>query len=74
MFIYFIRNVKINPNYGGSYIDSPDWIKNRKATNPISKKDDKCFQYAVTVPLNLEEIKKVPQIITRIKLFMNKYN
>ena len=21
---------KINPNRGGSYIDSPDWIKNKK--------------------------------------------
>ena len=30
---------KINPNRGGSYIDSPDWIKNEKATiNPINKK------------------------------------
>ena len=30
---------KINPNRGGSYIDSPDWIKNKKATtNPINKK------------------------------------
>ena len=36
----------INSNRGGSYIDSPDWIKNKKAaTNPINKKD-KCFQYA----------------------------
>ena len=33
---------KINPNRGGSYIDSPDWIKNKKATiNPINKKDNK---------------------------------
>ena len=23
---------KINPNCGGSYIDSPDWIKNKKAS------------------------------------------
>ena len=23
---------KVNPNRGGSYIDSPDWIKNKKAT------------------------------------------
>ena len=30
---------KINPNHGGSYIDSPDSIKNKKATmNPINKK------------------------------------
>ena len=36
---------KINPNYGGSYIDSSDWIKNKKTTiNPISKNDNKCFQ------------------------------
>ena len=41
---------KINLNRGGSYIDSPDWIKNKKALiNPINKKDNKCFQYAITV-------------------------
>ena len=49
---------KINPNCCGSYIDSPDWIKNKKATiNPSNKKDKKCFQYTVTVALNSEEIK-----------------
>ena len=49
---------EINPNCGGSYIDSPDWIKNKKATiNPINKKN-KCFQHAVTVASNHEEIKK----------------
>ena len=50
---------KINPNHGGSYIDSPDLIKNKKATiNPIIVKDYKCFQYAVTVALNHEETTK----------------
>ena len=35
---------KIDSSSGGSYIDSPDWIKNKKATiNPINKKDKKCF-------------------------------
>ena len=30
---------KRNPNRGGLYIDSADWIKNKKATiNPINKK------------------------------------
>ena len=59
MFIYCIINViRINFNLGGSYIDSPDWIKNKKAMiNPFNKKD-KCFQYAVTVMKNHEEIKK----------------
>ena len=55
--------------------DSPDWIKNKQVTiNRINKKDNKCFQYAVTVVLSYEEIKKDPQRITKIKPFINKYN
>ena len=42
---------KINFKRGG-YIDSPDWIKNKKATINPKPKDDKCFQYVVTVSLN----------------------
>ena len=35
---------KINPNHGESYLDSPDWIKSKKAAiNSINKKDSKCF-------------------------------
>ena len=65
---------KINRNRGGSYIDPPDWIKNKKAIiNPFNTKD-KCFQYAVTVTLNYEEIKKDPQRIKKIKPFISKYN
>ena len=64
---------KINLNCGGSYIDSPNWIKNKKATiNLINKKDNKCFQYAVTVALNYKEIKKDPQRITKAKPFETK--
>ena len=63
---------KMNPSCCGSYIDSPDWIKNKKATiNPISKKDNKRFQYTVTVALNYEEIKRDPQRI-KIKPFIIK--
>ena len=48
---------KIDPNLGGSYIDSPDWIKNKKTTvYHVNKKDNKCFQDAVTIALNYEEI------------------
>ena len=47
----------------------------KKATiNPFNKKDNKFFQYIVTVGLNPEEIQKDPQRITKIKLFINKYN
>ena len=52
---------KINLSGCGSYIDSPYWIKNIKATiNPINEKDNKYFQYAITIALNYEEIKKHP--------------
>ena len=65
---------KISLNRGGSYIDSPKWLKNKKATINPKNNDDKCFQYALTVALNHEKIKKDPQIITRIKPFINQYN
>ena len=66
---------KINLNCGGSYIDSLDRVKKKKATvNPINKKDNKYFQYAVTVALNHEEIKKDLQRIKKIKPFINRYN
>ena len=72
-FLYY-KSHKINPNCGGSYIDSLDWMKNKKATMyPINKKENKCFQYAVTVALNHEEIGKHAERIIKIKLFINKY-
>ena len=47
----------------------------KKATiNPINNKDNKCFQYAVTVALHYEETKKDLQRITKIKPFINEYN
>ena len=48
---------KSNPNICGSYINSLDWIKNKKAIiNPINKKDNKYLQYDVKVMSNHEEI------------------
>ena len=34
----------------------------------------KCFQYALTVALNYEKIKKDPQRISKIKTFIDQYN
>ena len=57
-----------NKYYFGSYIDYPDWIKNKKATrNPINENNNKCFQYALTVTLDYEEIGKNLERITEIK-------
>ena len=35
---------KVNFTCGSSYIDSPNWIKNKKATLNPKNEDDKCFQ------------------------------
>ena len=60
---------KISLKRGGSYIDSPEWLKNKKATiNP--ENDDNCFQYALTVALSYQNIKKDLQRISKIKPFM----
>ena len=67
--LMYYKCCKINTNRGRSYIDSPDWIKNKKATiNLINKKYKKYFQYAEVVALNCEEIKKDPQKITKLNL------
>ena len=72
--LYYNLN-KISLSRGGSYIDSPKWLKNKKATiNPQNKKDDRCFQYAVTVALNHKQIKDHPERISKIKAFIDKYN
>ena len=74
-YVYLICYKCHKINGGGSYIDSPDWIKNKKITiNSFNKKEFKCFEYAVTVALNYEEIGKHSERITKIKPFTNKYN
>ena len=54
---------KTSLNRGGSYIDSPKWLKNKTATINPKNNDDKCFQYAIIAALNYQIIKKDPQII-----------
>ena len=65
---------KVGLSRGGSYIDSPEWLKNKKATINLKNNDDKCFQYALTVALNYEQIFKSPQRISKVKPFIDKYN
>ena len=54
---------KINLNRSGSYVDSPKWLKHKKATINPKNDDDKCFQYAITAALNIEQIKSHPERI-----------
>ena len=72
-FFYYDFN-KISLNRGGSYIDSPKWIKNKKSTINPKNNDHKCFQYAVTLALNLDKINSHPERISKIKPFIEQYN
>ena len=65
---------KIGLNRGGSYVDSLKWLKYKKATINPKNNDDKCFQYALIVALNYQNIKKDPQRISKIKPFINQYD
>ena len=60
---------------GSSYIDSPKWIKNKKATiNPKNLKDSNCFQYAIIAALHHQDISNNPERITKLKPYINNYN
>ena len=71
--LYYNLN-KISLSRSGSYIDSLEWLKNKKATINPKNNDDECFQYALTVALNYEQIKKNPQRISNINPFIDQYN
>ena len=72
-FLYYDFN-KININRGGAYIDSPKCLKDKKSTINPKNNDNKCFQCAVTLALNLDKIQKDPQRVSKIKPFIEKYN
>ena len=59
---------------GGSYIDSPKWLKDKKSTINPKNNNHKCFQYAVTLALNLGNINNHPEKISKIRPFMDQYN
>ena len=43
-----------------SYMKSPDWLVNKRATiNPRNEKDNKCFQYAIAVALTYYYFQKI---------------
>ena len=65
---------KTNLKRGKSYIKSPEWILNKRATINPKNKDNKCFQYSITVALNHQNIENHPERISNIKPFIDQYN
>ena len=55
---------------GGSYIKSPKWLENKKATiNPKNENDDECLRWSIICALNYNEImkKEFENIFEKIK-------
>ena len=52
--LYYTLN-KVSLSRVGSYIDSPKWLKNKKATINPNTNDDNCFQDALTAALNYKK-------------------
>ena len=72
-YLYYDLN-KISISKSGSYIDSPKWLKDKKSTINPKNNNHKCFQYAVTLALNIDKINGHPQRISKIKPFIEEYN
>ena len=53
---------------------SPEWIVNKRATINPKNKDNKCFQYSITVTLNHQKIKSHPERISNIRPHIDQYN
>ena len=72
-YLYYDLN-RITISKGGSYIESPKWLKDKKCTINQKNNDNKCFQYAATLALNINSIDNHHQRITKIKPFIDNYN
>ena len=72
-FFYYNFN-KTSIYRGGSYIDSPKWLNDKKSTINPKNNDHKCFQYAATLALNFDNINNHPEKISKIRPFIDKYN
>ena len=69
---YNLGNISWNRDW--SHIDSPEWLKIKKATINPKNNDDKCFHYALIDALNYEQIKSHSERISKIKPFIEQYD
>ena len=70
---YIFDNIDLKR--GRSYIEAPEWINQEEATiNPKNKDDNNCFQYAITIALNYDKLKKNHQRVSKIKIYINQYH
>ena len=63
--LYYNLN-KVSLSRGGSYIDSPKWLKNKKAIINPKNNNDRCFQYTAAIALNYQNLKNNPHRISKL--------
>ena len=64
---YEMSSVNYKPLRGGSFIDLPDWIKNKKAVINPKNDDNECFKWSIICSLNkgvkdLQRLSKLKKI------------
>ena len=72
--IFYYNFNKTSIYRGGSYIDFPKWLKDKKSTINPKNNDHKCFQYAANLALNFDNINNHPEKISKIRPFIDQYN
>ena len=73
----YVKFIKINSPGGLSYIPTPEWLFNKKATvNPNNSKrgDNKCFHYALLIAIHHKELGKTPERVEKLTKCIDKYN
>ena len=61
-------------NDDSTFIETPDWIKNKKCSINPQNKDNKCFQYSVTLSLYHKQIRRNIFRVSKIKPFIDNIN
>ena len=70
----YINFHKLALTRGGSYIELPKWLKNRKAVINPQNKDEECFKWATSIALHHEDIKNNPERISLLRPYENQHN
>ena len=65
---------RVDLNRGGSYIELPDWVKNKKCCINPKNDDDECFKWAVLAALHHKEIGVHPERISKLRSYVDRYN
>ena len=66
---------KIDLRRGASFIDTPEWLKNKATINPQNFNDVYCFMYAITIALCHEGLGKNPgRISSKLIEYGNAFN